>query len=279
LNIRQMSVSDLDFVLNLTAHEGWSSTRRDFEELLKFNPKGSFIGEVEGEAIGMVCTVNYGEFGFIANLIVLPTYRGQQFGKTLMEFAMKHLLDSGAKSLLLDGVPEAVSLYERLGFRKIAKSLRLEANVTGRNTQYTRFMNEEDLKEITTFDSQYFGSQRGEFLQMRFSAYPEFALVIEQDGKLQGFIMGSRSGSSLRIGPWVMDNQNEGAEHLLMEFAGLESGTPLKIGVLESNKQAIKLLDQYGFKLRSHSWRMLYGKDTEVTLSNHLYAIFSPVRG
>ena len=246
-----MSVSDLDFVLNLTAHEGWSSTRRDFEELLKFNPKGSFIGEVEGEAIGMVCTVNYGEFGFIANLIVLPTYRGQQFGKTLMELAMKHLLDSGAKSLLLDGVPEAVSLYERLGFRKIAKSLRLEAYVTGRTTQHTRFMNEEDLQEITTFDSQYFGSQRGEFLQMRFSAYPEFALVIEQDSRLQGFIMGSRSGSSLRIGPWVMNNQNEGAEHLLLEFAGLENGTPLKIGVLESNKQAIKLLDQYGFKLRS----------------------------
>lgn len=274
-----MSISDLDFVLNLTAHEGWNSTRRDFEELLQFNPKGSIIGEVDGTSVGMVCTVNYGEFGFIGNLIVLPMYRGQNFGKTLMELAMKHLLDSGTKSLFLDGVPKTVSLYEQLGFRKIAKSLRLEAVVTGRRTQHTRLMTENDLRAIAPFDSRYFGGQRDGFLQMRFSAYPELARVIEEEDEIRGFIMGSRSGSSVRIGPWVMNMQDGFAEQLLLEFTGMVEGITLKIGVLESNVQAHRLLGRYGFREKSHSWRMLYGENTEATLSNHLFAIGCPARG
>lgn len=279
LNIRQMTICDLDFVLNLTSSEGWSSTRRDFEESLIFNPKGSYIGEVNGEPVGMVCTVSYGEFGFIGNLIVIPTYRGQNFGRALMEFAMKYLQDNGAKSLFLDGVPRAVSLYEQLGFRKISKSLRLEAVVHGRNTEHTRNMVETDIGKIAAFDSQYFGGQRDGFLRMRFSAYPEFARVIEKREKIQGFIMGSRSGSSVRIGPWVVNTQEGYAEQLLLEFAGMMEGTTLRIGVLENNVQALKLLCRCGFKERSHSWRMLFGEDTEATLSDHLYAICSPARG
>lgn len=274
-----MSISDLDFVLNLTAHEGWNSTRQDFEELLYFNPKGSFIGEVDGTPVGMVCTVNYGEFGFIGNLIVLPMYRGQNFGKIFMELAMKHLLDSGTKSLFLDGVPKAIALYEQLGFRKIAKSLRLEAVVTGRRTQHTRLMTENDLRAIAPFDSQYFGGQRAGFLRMRFLAYPDLARVMERNDEVQGFIMGSHSGSSVRIGPWVMNTQDGHAEQLLLEFAGMVEGKTLKIGVLENNVQALNLFSRYGFREKSHSWRMLYGEDTESTLSNHLYAICCPARG
>ena len=274
-----MSISDLDFALSQTTLEGWSATKQDFEELLQFNPKGSFIGEIDGKHVGMVCTVNYGEFGFIANLIVPRIYRGQDFGRILMEFAMKYLLNSGTKSILLDGVPKAVSLYERLGFRKIAKSLRLEANLKGVNSQYTRSMTKSDLDEIIPFDSQYFGSKRDFFLRMRFQAYPEFSRVIERDGEIRGFVMGSWSGSAMRIGPWVMRTHDDFTERLLREFAGMTTSNTFKIGVLESNVQAVRLLKQNGFEERSYSWRMVYGKDTEATLSNHLYAIFSPARG
>ena len=279
MKIRQMTVSDLDFVLNLTALEGWNSTRRDFEELLHFNPKGSFIGEVDGKAAGMVTTVNYGEFGFIGNLIVQNIYRGQNFGRFLMGVAMKYLLDCGTKSLLLDGVPKAVSLYKQLGFRKISKSLRLESSLKGKELHHTRSMTENDLRKIASIDSEYFGGQREDFLRMRFSEYPELARVIEKDDEIQGFIMGSCSGSSVRIGPWVMNAHNELAEQLLLEFAGIVEGTTLKIGILESNVQALQLLGRHGFKERSHSWRMLYGEDIEATLSDHLYAICCPARG
>ncbi|TFG30336.1 GNAT family N-acetyltransferase [Candidatus Thorarchaeota archaeon] len=274
-----MSVSDLDFALNLTTLEGWTSTMHDFEELLHFNPEGSFIGEVGGEPIGMVCTVNYGEFGFIGNLIVRGMYRGQNFGKTLMEEAMKHLLDSGTKSLLLDGVPEAVSLYEQLGFGRIAKSLRMESIIAGQSSEFVRQMVQEDIDKISVIDTGCFGGHREKFLQMRFLSFPEYCKILEIDEEIQGFIMGSRGTSSTRIGPWVMNNHSPISENLLLALAESGSGSPLKIGVLETNNEALNILRKHGFRETSYSWRMLYGENTEATLSDHLYAICCPARG
>ncbi|MCJ7818030.1 MAG: GNAT family N-acetyltransferase [Candidatus Thorarchaeota archaeon] len=279
MNIRQMIISDLDFVLNQTTLEGWSSIRLDFEELLHFNPKGSFIGEVDGEPVGMVCTVNYGEFGFIGTLIVRNIYRGQNYGRTLMKIAMKHLLDSGTKSLLLDGVPKAVSLYEQLGFRKIAKSLRLASVLTGQRSEYVRQMIPDDIDRISVSDTSHFGGDRKKFLQMRFSSFPEYCKILEIDEEIQGFIMGRSGSTSIRVGPWVMNNHSPKSEDLLLALAESASGNTLKIGMLESNNEALKILKKYGFRETSYSWRMLYGENTEATQSDHLYAICCPARG
>jgi hypothetical protein len=53
----------------------------------------------------------------------------------------------------------------------------------------------------------------------------------------------------------------------------------LKIGVLEKNTKSLGILNKHGFEVKSFSWRMVYGEDTEATLSNCLYAICSPARG
>ncbi|TFH00783.1 MAG: GNAT family N-acetyltransferase, partial [Candidatus Thorarchaeota archaeon] len=216
---------------------------------------------------------------FIGNLIVRNIYRGQNYGRTLMKIAMKHLLDSGTKSLLLDGVPKAVSLYEQLGFRKIAKSLRLASVLTGQSSEYVRQMIPDDIDRISVSDTSHFGGDRKKFLQMRFSSFPEYCKILEIDEEIQGFIMGRSGSTSIRVGPWVMNNHSPKSENLLIALAESASGITLKIGVLESNNEALILLKKNGFKETSHSWRMLYGENTGATMSNHLYAICNPARG
>jgi GNAT superfamily N-acetyltransferase len=279
MQIRPMSHNDLEFVLTLTSSEGWSSTRRDFEELLEYDPHGCFIGEIEAEPIGMVCAVSYDGFGFIGNLIVLESCRGHQCGRTLMEHGMHYLQAHGAKSILLDAVPMAVTLYEQLGFRKICKSLRLEGTVSGSESKCVRDVNREDLSRISDFDASIFGGRRDKFLRMRFVAHPEYCKVLEDSEEVQGYIMGSTSGTSIRIGPWVMNEPNTTAEQLLLDFSQSITADNLKIGVLEKNIKSLELLHKYGFKKNSFSWRMVYGEDTEATLSNCLYAISCPARG
>jgi len=279
VQVRPMSYDDLDFALALTSSEGWNSTKRDFEELLEYDPRGCFIGEIETEPIGMVCTVFYGEFGFIGNLIVLESCRGQECGRTLMEYGMQYLRARGAKSILLDAVPKAATLYERLGFRKICKSFRLEGTISGKRSRYVRDMNREDLSQISDLDATLFGGRRDNFLRMRFIAHPEYSRILENDDEVQGYIMGSRSGSSIRIGPWVMKKLDSLAEHLLLDFAQSSGASNLKIGVLQKNIKSLDLLYKYGFVEKSFSWRMVHGEDTEATLSNCLYAICSPARG
>ncbi|MFW9960673.1 MAG: GNAT family N-acetyltransferase [Candidatus Thorarchaeota archaeon] len=279
MNIRPMSHDDLDFAVTLTIAEGWSSAKRDFEELLEYDPHSCFIGEIESEPIGMVCTVSYGMFGFIGNLIVLESCRGQQCGKILMEHGISYLNTRGAKSILIDAVPKALTLYERLGFRKICKSLRLEGTISGKVAEHVRDMKLEDLTQISDTDASLFGGRRDHFLRMRFSTHPEYCKVLTTDTGVHGYIMGSTTLNSVRIGPWAMKEPTTSAESLLLGLGTAVTGDILKIGVLERNKKALDILYRYGFKERSFSWRMIYGEDTEATLSNNLYAIFGPDRG
>ena len=274
-----MSHEDLDFALTMTGAEGWSSTRRDFEELREYDPRGCFIGEVDGEPIGMVCAVPYEKFGFIGNLIVDKSCRGQQCGANLMEHAMHYLRSRGAQSILLDGVPRAVTLYERLGFRKICRSLRLEGVMAGEESRDVRPMRREDLIPISGLDASLFGGRRDRFLGMRYDTHPEYCKVLDIDDEIHGYIMGSTSGNAVRIGPWAMMKSNTFAERLLLSFAQGVAKKTLKAGVLENNKESLDLLHKYGFKEVSFSWRMVCGKDTDATLSTCLYAICCPARG
>ena len=85
MQIRLMREADIDFALQMTSTEGWSSTRLDFEELLQFDPEGCFVAEVDEIPIGMVCSCPYDGFGFVSNLIVDREYRYKQYGTILMK--------------------------------------------------------------------------------------------------------------------------------------------------------------------------------------------------
>jgi predicted N-acetyltransferase YhbS len=279
MHIRQMSKEDLDFALGLTKAEGWSSTRHDFVELLEYDPLSCFIGEISGVSIGMVCTVSYGEFGFIGNLIVHESCRGDGYGQILMEYAMNHLRTQTARSILIDAVPRAETLYKRLGFSRICKSLRLEGMMQGREAASAREMTPDDLPEVTALDRNLFGGRREDFLKMRYGAYPEYARVLEMNGEIQGYIMGSMREGAVRVGPWVMKGHHEYANDLMFSLAHTAVGRLLKVGVLETNQKALDILCEQRFAEVSFSLRMVWGEDTKATISDGLYAIYSPDRG
>jgi predicted N-acetyltransferase YhbS len=279
MRIRQMKRDDLEFAVDLTSAEGWMSTMLDFEEILLHDPQGSFVGEVNGQAVGMVCTVPYDSFGFIGNLIVIPEWRGRQYGEALMVHAMQYLRGLGVKTHMLDGVEMAIPLYERLGFEKIAKSLRLEGRLVGEKMDGIRPIMHRDLKALTEFDSLCFGCSRCVFLETRLESFPELCMLAEDEGHILGYIMGSRSGHITRIGPWVVGEGNETAEKLLSSFGEAAEGGLLRIGVLETSVTARDLLRREDFREISFSWRMSTDPAQEWSCSTHLFAICSPARG
>jgi len=279
MHIRQMTSKDFDFALRLTSIEGWSSTRLDFQELLQFDPDGSFIAEVDEKPVAMVCSSPYGRFGFVSNLIVEREYRHRQYGTFLMKHIIDHLEDRGIIAQLLDGVIEAVPLYERLGFVKKYRSMRLEGTVKPQESAYVRHITEDDLDTIGRFDTEFFGAPREKFLCSRFRHFPDLAKVLEVQGEIIGYIMGSESGDVIRIGPWVMMKNLDLAEELLTDFAMEVEEKTLKIGVVENNVRALGLLQKHHFKEVSYSWRMQRGIEGDWTLSDHLYAICCAARG
>ena len=279
MRIRKMLLQDIDFALLLTSSEGWGSIALDFKELLAFDPEGCFIAETNEAPIGMICTTPYNGFGFVSNLIVLKEHRNGGVGAILMKHALEHLDRRGVKAHLLDGVLKAVSLCERFGFEKRYKSLRLEGRVEPKVSDDIRTMTEADVDEIDRFDTRFFGASRRGFLKSRLKHSPSLCKVLELDGNLAGYIMGSERHGFVRIGPWVMKTNLERAEALLQSFSAECEEMPLQIGVLENNARAVQILQKHGFNQKSFSWRMVRGVRGRWTFSDHLYAIHSAARG
>ena len=274
-----MLQQDIEFAIKLTSSEGWGSIELDFEELLSFDPEGCFIAEIDDTPIGMICTTPYNSFGFVSNLIVLKAYRTENRGTLLMNHALDYLIKRGVNSHMLDGVLRAVSMYERFGFEKTHKSLRLQGHVEPRESDDVRRMTRLDIDRVERFDTQFFGASRRGFIESRLRNFPSLCKVLEIDGDIAGYIMGSERYDFIRIGPWVMNTHLERAEDLLQAFASVCGKRLLHIGVLENNQEALRILKKHGFIQRSFSWRMRRGNLGNWTFSNHLYAIHSAARG
>lgn len=278
LEIREMQSSDIDFALSLTEEEGWSSIRSDFEELRLFDQHGCFIAEEDGISIGMACALSYGPFGTLGNLILVREYRGRGYGTKLMEHGLEYLKGKGVDFAMLDAVPKAVPLYERLGFKKVCRSLRLRGRVEPAVSAKVRALEDKDMLRILSIDRVQFGANRFLFLGSTLSANPDLGRLLEVDGQIAGFIMGSRRHGFVRLAPWVMCSHFEMAKSILKDFAVQVSGLEIRAGVLETSRKSIGLLKASGLYQESSSWRMVHGRD-RVDFADGLFAIGSPMRG
>jgi ribosomal protein S18 acetylase RimI-like enzyme len=222
----------------------------------------------------------YGKAGFIGELIVAQGCRGRDIGHHLLECAIRYLHGRGVQRLFLDGVPSAVPLYERLGFRKIARSLRFVGTMTGSAHRDVRPMKADDLPVVFELDQEAFGADRGFFLQRRLHLYPELSQVLECRGRVVGFILGRRGPDWATAGPWVVGPGAEDPVHLLQSFALEAEGITTGVGVLETNTAAIQILASCGLAERpTCPWRMVLGSEEHVGTSSQLYAIGSAAKG
>jgi len=281
LSIRQMQPYEADLAASFTLNEGWATeTRAEFDGFLSFAPTGCLIALMGAETVGVCVATPYGEVGFIGELIVAPLHRGRGIGARLLSRAIEYLKQTGAQSIFLDGVQQAVALYERAGFRKVSPSLRFQGMVPGRRHDSVRPMTMRDLPAVVALDRDVFGTDRGFFLQRRLEVYPELAWVLEREHRLSAFILGRRGPQWAAAGPWVVQVGEAHPEYLLESLACQTGGLPLLVGVLARSGAAVALLRSRGFEERpSPPWRMCWGRESTVGLSDRLYAIGTAANG
>jgi ribosomal protein S18 acetylase RimI-like enzyme len=282
--IRQLSSQDLDFAAGLTEREGWdSSTKQQLSMLLEFDPPGCLIAEQNGERLGMCFGTAYHEFGFIGEFIVMENIRGKGIGTQLIKAAIENLQSRGIHNIYLDGVPNALSLYERLGFRKICGSLRMSGILDGKAHSDIRKIQKDDLDSIFSLDREVFGDDRSFFLRERLKNSPNFCLVQEQDAAITGFILAHAGREDISVGPWIVTSNNNSPQNLLEGFALLIGKRKLQLGILELNQNAISIVESLGLCVNpEHPVRMFccsYGDIAFPGKVHQAYAIGSPSKG
>jgi ribosomal protein S18 acetylase RimI-like enzyme len=275
--IRTILRNELDFAFRLTELENWGTIREELEDIFYFSPNGFFISESNGILEGVVSTVSYGSFGFIGNLIVAEEFRNKGIGTKLMKYAIKYLISLKVNSILLDSVPQMSILYEKLGFKRFCRSLRLECNVINKPTNRVRLMTKEDLNEIFKLDYKLFKGERTFLIQRRFALHPDLSYVLVHKNKITGFLMGIPKEDYITVGPWIVDPKEPEPHLLLQKLINDINYKKIRLGMLEYNPKVIKIISEFNLNEYFYSIRMIYGK--KITHKKGVFAIAGPDRG
>jgi predicted N-acetyltransferase YhbS len=281
MNIRAMTASDLDLAAELVAAEHWlSETRETFEAFLAHDPHGCFVGEFNGERIGICIATAYDRHGFLGELIIIPAHRNRGYGESLLRHAMDYLTSRGCANMWLDGDLPAVPLYERLGFRTVGRSLRFLGRIPPQSAPGAGPMTADDLNAVIALDRAAFGDDRSFFLSYRFEHHPSLCRVLRRGGKVTGYVMAWPGNGVITVGPWVALPDEAQPVALLHDLAAVTGDLPLRFGVLYSNTRAVEALETIPtLQSTPHCLRMMIGPNTSLGTSAACLAMGSPAKG
>ena len=280
MKIGKMDSKDIEFALSQTDSLNWGNTYDEFERLISFEPEGCFIASEGKEHLGMVTSISYEKVGWIGNLIVVPQFRNRGIGGKLMMKAMDYLKSKGVETIELDAEQKAMSLYSRLGFKTVCKSLRFSGEGKFISTDSIKEMCESDIDDVIELDTCIFGANRERVIRKVYQEFSHLCFVSYKNQQLLGFIMGRERKDSYQIGPWICQpDLHIRAEELLKAALQKLMGNKIRIGVLELNKHSVAMIKKYGFNEIEYSVRMYYGEKKELGDVRGEFAMGAPDKG
>ena len=134
-----MTVQDISAVIDLDRKSfslPWPE--RSFRFELAENPASRcWVAELDGKIVGMIVVWLIVDEAHVATVATHPDYRRQGIGKRLLAYALRHMIQDGARSSFLE-VREsnlaAQEMYRKFGYE-----------VTGRRRHYYRDNNEDAI--------------------------------------------------------------------------------------------------------------------------------------
>jgi len=245
LIIRTMTPADLELAIDWAAQEGWNPGLHDAEVFRIADPDGFLIGEANGEPVGCVSVVAYGEaFGFLGFYIVRPEFRGKGYGIRIWKAGMDRL---AGRNIGLDGVVAQQENYKRSGYQYAYANERYEGTGGGSAMGGTVPLSEVPFNQVSAYDSALFRAPRDTFLKAWILPRGGKALGIVEGGKLRGYgvIRPCRSGH--KVGPLFADTADI-AENIFADLISSVPGAPIYLDVPRPNQAALALVERHGME-------------------------------
>jgi GNAT superfamily N-acetyltransferase len=266
--------TDIAFAKQLTDIEKWGHLETDFRRLSGLDPAGCFVAWQDSERLAIVTTASYDRYAFIGNLIVRKDQRAKGIGYMLMEHAVSYLDHSGVRTIELDGVFAALSIYRRLGFVDKYLSMRFARAATAQIVADTdERIRCPDLPEsILNFDREKTGIERGRLLRLLIEEHSDTTYFLGREKIVAYGVVRNRENGVLHIGPVVAED-DLAFEELLSSIISRHGKDVLTMGVLKMNRATSSILLKYNFEYRPPSLRMYRGQ--RLDYERHVYGIVS----
>ncbi|MEI7813478.1 MAG: GNAT family N-acetyltransferase [Coriobacteriia bacterium] len=255
--------------MDLAAREGWNPGLNDAACFHAADPGGFYLAEVDGQPVGCISAVSYGEqFGFIGLYIVAPEFRSQGVGMQLWRRAMERL---DGHVVGLDGVYAHQKDYEVSDFVFAYRNIRFACSSSVFADQegvdsHILSLSASDFVQVAELDRTCFPAARPAFLSVWIGAPDHTCLGYVDDGRLLGYGVIRPCRVGYKIGPLFAMNPDI-ADALLRTLARSVPGTAeLYLDVPEAHAEALDLAKRYRMAEVFGTARMYLGGTPAVDL-------------
>ncbi|MEM4657558.1 MAG: GNAT family N-acetyltransferase [Candidatus Methanosuratincola sp.] len=239
MEIREADHKDFPVLVMLTKIEGWNYTEEDFNWFSRVGGK-TLVATNMGEIVGMGTIFDYGNVGWISNILVKPRERGHGIGAEILTECVRRLYDKSTVALF--SYERSADFYEANGFR-----LDLEAHLVSLKSgdaiggRVEVLVGAEVEASMLRMDQECFGYERRRVIK----GMAERGIVLKPRG-WDGFAIVRKDPVEPSVGP-VISEKGTGHELLL---ASLEAAGP--------NAKAVVLEEGIEFLIYEERIRRLY---------------------
>ena len=267
MEIRAMTLPELETVLDWAASEGWNPGLQDAASFHAADPDGFLLGTLDGEPVASIFAVQYGaRFGFIGGYIVRPEFRGKGLGMAIWRAGMARL---EGRNVGLDGVPAQQANYARSGFKLAHRNVRYE----GRGSDIPSAdrvlpLGPQDMGDVLLYDRDFFADDRERFMRCWLQQAGSVAFgVRDNGGALLGYAVLRPCRAGFKIGALCAESP-EVAEELMQAVRGrVPADEPVFLDVPEPNAAAAALALRHGMRACFETARMYTGEDPGLPLA------------
>jgi len=238
-------------------------------DIISYHPDGCFALH-DPHPIGMITSTPYRNVGWLGWLYVSKDHRLCGLGEKLMQAGIDHLKGLGIGTIIIEAVVEAVTLYERIGFRE-------QFHTEHYQLDYDRFtsdiyeqitvhrMSKDRLHELVVFDRQFFHEDRLKLFEIVAENRNFEGYMAETDGRIGGFLFLTGTSRNRQVSPMVVDpqeNRGTAIASALFRAAFDVSDKPLYFRCPLVDMERSRILVQLGAtEVDYHTVRMVLGSD------------------
>ncbi|ACC74725.1 GNAT family N-acetyltransferase [Paraburkholderia phymatum] len=245
LIVRTMNTNEVNLAIEWAAREGWNPGLHDASCFRCADPKGFFVGEWRGEAVGSISAIAYdGQFGFIGLYIVRPEFRGKGFGLRIWQHGIDYL---GKRNIGLDGVVAQQPNYRKSGFELAYRNIRFQGIAdadASRDEAMLVDARQLPFEQLASYDGRFFPAPRAAFLRAWIDQPGAVSLAHIGDGQIRGYGVLRRCREGRKIGPLFADDKHI-AEALFTALVARCAGETVTLDVPELNSAAVALAERH----------------------------------
>ena len=262
-----MRRDDISFAVHLTNQEGWDVPRRDFERILRLDPRGSFVATEYGHRVGITTTTCYGRrIAWIGNVIVRKQDRHRHVGQQLVQHAVAYLIEKRVKHIALYCFKHNVPFYTRLGFVRGPRFARLrrESQRPSARAPKSPETSRLTLSRLLSIDRKAFGADRERLFKLLLNASYAWYLGYSA-GSSSSFLIVKKYDDMYELGPWVSFGLGRSElNSLLLMSLRTARGKPIEVSCPLPNRRAIEVVRSRGFHLVNDGRLMFYERKVKL---------------